>query len=758
MPHFPQKYFYSLCFALVFLISGLYVGQAQDTLNRRPTIGLTLSGGGAKGIAHIGVLKVLEKAGIQPDYITGTSMGSIIGGFYALGYPADTLEEFILSQNWDRVLSDQIPLNEVIFEEKDFFENHLFEFSFKNFKLQSPSGLIRGQQVSSALSRLALPAYKIHNFKDFPVPFQCVGADILNGKPVVLDKGYLPDAMRISMAIPSVFTAVETDTAIFVDGGLIRNFPVQEVKDMGADIVIGVYTGGKMNEAEGLSSFGGILEQSGMLLSIYDKKQQMPLCDLYIEPELEGYEVQNFKQADSIIARGERTALLYFDQLKQLADSVNALGPAPTRKTLPSVKRLFVDSVRIRGTGNLSEFEITENFRIKPGHTTSLDEIEEAINELYGTNYYYKVTYSIRHEDSRNILTLHCDVRPKAILRFTVNYDSYLKAGLSFNYTLRNFLLPASRLVLVGKVAENYRASINYQKYFGLNRKSALSFTMAMTQNEFPIFRNGFINETFRTEDFMIDIRLQRRLGRNCMIGVGGQSEKVSFRPIVSAVPNFEKLRYNNFNLTGFFELNTLDRNILPRQGTKLQLDVKLVNNKSTIFSSNGLPNGEVEEKAHDFMSYNKFSFLSKSWIKISKNVSVTISPFAGLVWNSEIPFGDFFLIGGPEILTNRSIPFYGLETNEFIARFALGGGIGVHYFWKENLLLAFDTNVGKFLPPKNMEDNFPDPEALIGGIGFSVGYDSFLGPVKFTLMHPISLNGNTTPNLTTFISIGHRF
>jgi len=234
--------------------------SGQDT-PKRPKVGLALSGGGAKGIAHIGVLKVMEEAGLKPDYISGVSMGSIVGGLYATGYTADSLEKIVRSIDWDLMLSDNIPENKVIFLEKRYFNNNILSLPVTKNKILLPAGLIRGQQIESTLSRYAWPAATISDFSKLPIPFMCMGTDISTCRNVEIKNGYLADAMRASMAVPSIFTPLRIDTILFVDGGMIRNFAVQEVRDMGADIVIGSYTGGKLYSGDELNSITGLMSQ-----------------------------------------------------------------------------------------------------------------------------------------------------------------------------------------------------------------------------------------------------------------------------------------------------------------------------------------------------------------------------------------------------------------------------------------------------------------------------------------------------------------
>lgn len=187
---------------LMLLLTGVQL-QAQE---ERPKIGLVLSGGGAKGLAHIGALKVLEEEGIVPDYITGTSMGSIIGGLYAIGYTAEELDSIVNSVSWTSLLSDQIPLSSVSPQEKEDYNRYQVEFNITREGLEIPSGLVRGQKISELISRLSWHMADIQSFDDFPIPFRCVAADLISGNQYVFDQGNLTTALRASMSIPSVFS------------------------------------------------------------------------------------------------------------------------------------------------------------------------------------------------------------------------------------------------------------------------------------------------------------------------------------------------------------------------------------------------------------------------------------------------------------------------------------------------------------------------------------------------------------------------
>jgi NTE family protein len=293
----PKKTALILCiFPIFYILHPIYIKAQQVQV--RPRIGLVLSGGGAHGIAHIGVLKVMEEAGLRPDYITGVSMGSIIGGMYSLGYSTDSLQKIFNNINWKLVLSNKIPENKVIFLEKYHFSNSAVSLPLSLKKVVLPSGLINGQQVENTLSFYAWPAADINDFSKLPIPFLCVATDIITYTEVVLKSGYLPDAIRASFSVPSVFTPLKIDSLILLDGGLIRNFAATEAKEMGADILIGSYVGFHGHKAEQLQSVSGIMEQIGMFRSLSDFENEKKLVNVLIKPETEGFSIFSFENTD----------------------------------------------------------------------------------------------------------------------------------------------------------------------------------------------------------------------------------------------------------------------------------------------------------------------------------------------------------------------------------------------------------------------------------------------------------------------------
>jgi len=733
--------------------------MAQDTLQhpRRPKVGLVLSGGAAKGIAHVGVLQVLEEAGIVPDLITGTSMGSIIGGLYAMGYPADTLTKMMRMQDWDKVLSDKIPLDEVVFEEKPFFENQLLELPLEKWKLKMPGGLIHGQQIASLLNRLTLPASHIDDFNRLPIPFSCVGADIIRGTSIPLNRGYLQDAMRASMAIPTVFTPIQRDSFLLVDGGLVHNFPVLEAKQMGADIIIGVYTGARRADEAKLSSLTGIVAQSVFLLSIQDADAQMPLVNIYIEPDLTDYAAQDFKKAEAIYTQGEQAARAQFAVLKNLADSLNQLAPPPVIQSLQPVHTVWIDYIEVEGNRQFSKTEIVGEFGLQPKTYVTPQELDKAINKLYGTNRYEKVDYRLRQTDGKNTLVILCQEKSPVLLKAALNYDSYSEAALLLNYSYRNLLFPASRFLATGKLAENYRLHFSYLKYINPTQTTALFANWQLNRDQVPVQSMPGRQDNYRLTNALLEIGLQKRLNRNVLIGLGLQRESLVFKPLTGTEIPFDRLLYQNWNLYAFWQLHILDRNIFPTKGSQLHLEIK--NLRSNHFEVENFMATEPPESVFAFEPYTKLTFYNRNLIRLHRWASVQVNPFLGIVLNPNNTFGDFFLVGSPEILNCRALPFHGLDANELTAQFAAGLDVGYQHFLKRNWLLSFNTNGGFFQRPKALrnERSTDRPQALLGG-SVSLGYHSFLGPVRATLSLPFYSEVPLEEGLRFFVTLGHRF
>lgn len=278
-------------------------GKAQEKLIR-PKIGLTLSGGGAKGLAHIGILQAIDSAGLKIDYITGTSMGSIMGAMYAVGYSGDSIEKLSRPLDWNLLFSTAPQLDAIGIEEKNEYEKYALEVPFVDGKFKIGQGIIEGQELWLKMSEVFEPVYNITDFSKFSIPFKCMGTDLETGNAVEMDHGNIVTAIRASMAIPSVFTPVKYDDKLLVDGGVVNNFPVLDVKKMGAEYIIGVNVGSGLLKANELHSALDILLQIGFFKDAAGFEAHKSQCNLLITPDIKNYSAGSFGAADSILATG----------------------------------------------------------------------------------------------------------------------------------------------------------------------------------------------------------------------------------------------------------------------------------------------------------------------------------------------------------------------------------------------------------------------------------------------------------------------
>ena len=352
-------------FALFLLLFGF------NQLSSQPKIGLTLSGGGAKGLAHIGILEAIDSAGLRIDCITGTSMGSIVGSLYAAGYSGKEIEKIARDLDWNFLFSGKPSIRNVNIDEKTEFDNYAIEVPFQKGKFKISSGIIEGQELWLKFQELFLPIYDIKDFSKFSIPFKCVATDISTGKAVVLDQGELVTAIRASMAIPSVFTPIDYKDTKLVDGGVVRNFPVRDVKAMGADYVIGVNLSQGLLQAKDLNSAIDILYQIGFYKDADDFQHERKLCDVLIEPHLEKFNAASFSSADSIIRIGKETGNSYYPAFKKLADSLRSIYPdyKPIKNRLPQTKHVTVDSIRITGLDRTTRTSFENRLALERGKT-----------------------------------------------------------------------------------------------------------------------------------------------------------------------------------------------------------------------------------------------------------------------------------------------------------------------------------------------------------------------------------------------------
>ena len=441
--------------------------------------GLVLSGGGAKGLAHIALLELIDSLQIQVDYLSGTSMGAVVGGLYATGYSAAEIKEMVRQEDWGRVLSNRLPYDKVDMCEKEDYGTYTLEFPIRRGVPKIPSSLIEGQYLMEVLMRYTFPVRHIKEYDQMPIPLQLVASDAGSGGACVMTSGALPLSIRASLAIPAVFAPAIVDGKLLVDGGLDRNFPVEEVRAMGATFVIGSYTGARLRNAEELEhSSIGVIQQSYALLTKKEVERQVSQVDVMLDfsQALRDYTSADFSQRDRIIALAEAEAHKLLPQLIALKAQQVAQGINYQKRQLVTVS-IPIQQVKITDQrGAPLEQAETEFIRSVIGEDLSLLDsvglLQQRIDMLMGYNRYAQVYYTYESDSTatggNEVNTLHFFVKkkPQALLRVGAYYDPYESANIILNTSLRDLFLSNSHLSAKLAISQYPKLRASYYKWF----------------------------------------------------------------------------------------------------------------------------------------------------------------------------------------------------------------------------------------------------------------------------------------------------
>lgn len=420
----------------------------------RPKIGLVLSGGGARGFAHIGVLKMLDSLEIPIDYIAGTSMGGIIGALYAIKYSGADIEALVSETDWKEVFTDSPERKHLPFIQKKVSGKYQLELGFMGLRPTAPSGLIYGQKISLLFSGLTFPFEGITDFTKLPIPFHCVAVNIITGDQVVLKRGSLAKAMRATMSIPSAFSPVQWGDSLLIDGGVVNNLPVDVVKEMGADIVIAADVGRPLLAPEKLNSAVAVLEQTMGMMGIRQWRKNVELADIYIHPELEGYSLTDFnhEKIKGIIQCGSRAAQTSKTKLDSLIttchlhDNMKYQKDDPPQNQSGTEEKQIIYGISILGNKHLPFRYIYQLLGIKPSDVLDIDKLNRSIMDMYGLGYFENIHYEIEPRGRNRVqLNLYVKELPKQKLRLGLRYDNKYQLVALIAIEGTNMLIPGLR-------------------------------------------------------------------------------------------------------------------------------------------------------------------------------------------------------------------------------------------------------------------------------------------------------------------------
>ncbi len=415
----------------------------------RPKIGLVLSGGGARGFAHIGILKMIDSLHIPIDYIAGTSMGGIGGALYAIGYTGKELEDMAFQNNWMEILSDKPSRSLQPYFQKIENGKYQVELGLQGLVPTIPSGLIVGQRLSLLFSSLTFAYESVNDFDHLPIPFRCVAVDLNTGNEVVIKKGSLAQAMRATMAIPTIFSALTWGDSLLVDGGIVNNLPVDVVKKMGADLVIAVDVGETPSEPKQITNILDVFQQTLSIVGLERWRENVTRADILIQPDLTGFSIADFEndKIKSIVQRGDQAARENLDALQALKDEYMRMSSDEATDSVSSDGRPRIGEIRITGLMSTSEKKIRSNLQVHEGDPLDVPTIEDCLNTMMTEGLCEDAQYEVRPLSDESV-RLNVRIRkPRAPQIFRISVDGHRNLPFGFVYRMLG-VNPGDRLNL----------------------------------------------------------------------------------------------------------------------------------------------------------------------------------------------------------------------------------------------------------------------------------------------------------------------
>jgi len=751
----------SLLFFFLSCASILFGQEINE--NERLKVGVVLSGGGAKGMAHVGVLKVIEEAGVKVDYIGGTSMGAIVASLYASGYSASQLDSIFRNIDFNALIQDDIPRSAKSFYEKEDSERYALTLPFDNFKVSTPQAFSGGQNVYNELVRLLYHVKDVNDFNKLPIPFICIATNAENGEEVLLNMGYLPKAVAASSALPSLFEPTNIDGAILIDGGIVNNYPVQEVKAMGADVIIGSDVQHDLSAKEELSSAIEILEQINNYRTVADMKEKSQRTDIYIKPGISDFSLIDFQSYDAIFKSGVSAANFQIEELQKLSRFQNV--EKETVRTASPTDTLIINRLVIADSlENYSRGYIKGKLRFDLGEKITFEKLQQGINNLSATGNFKTIHYELVHNGLGEDLIMTLSETPnRTFLRLAAHYDDLYKSAALLNITRKNLLMrddvSSLDVVLGDNVRYNFQYYIDKGSYwsFGFNSRfndfeSEIDFALIDTNFELPpglslsninLAVNDFTNQIYVQsvvkEEFAFNLGIEQKLLKYSTrtIGIEDNGDPTPGLKVENGRAVFENSNF--FSAFGQLKLDTYNDRYFPSKGLYFNGQMNFY-----AFSS-------------DFNDNFKEFAIAKARLgtafPILKNLSLNLETEGGFkLGTSQVTSFDFALGGFGNDLINNFVPFMGydflaLPGNSYVKAYGR-----LDFEFARNNHFLFSANFA------NVEDDlfrtgewFTEPN--FSGYGIGYGLESFLGPVQvFYSWSPEGKNSNL------FFSVGYWF
>ncbi|GHV65623.1 patatin [Bacteroidia bacterium] len=743
-----------------------------DSSAERKKVGLVLSGGGAKGMAHIGAIKVIEEAGIPIDFIIGTSMGSIVGGLYAIGYDIKTIDTLARTMDWPFMLSDKVKRTDLYFTEKDDDEKYTVSFSMDNKSKRISSGFVEGQNVQTLLTELTIGYHDSLDFMQFPIPFACISADILTRKEFVATHGSLVQAIRASMSIPGFFSPVRIDSSILVDGGIVNNFPVDIAKSLGVDYVIGVDLQSDINNPAKVQTVIGIIEQMTDILFQNKRLENIALTDVYIHPTLNEFSAASFdKEAvDTMIQRGIEATMLKWDELIELrtrlydtnytsaanatsdtnaenatsatsdtskfdtdteitdstnstdsteitdstkiADSTDSTGNQTERhQRYRKQDSFYIKSLTIQGAEKSTEQWIRKVFGIDKRPLLTPQKINKNVSLLYGTRQFSSISYRLLG-DTIDKLELSVREVTNSTLNFGFRFDFEEMAAILVNTKINGIPFRAASGSLTARLSRSPYIRLDLAIENPTYQKMNLSYMLKF--NDFRLYQKGKDIANLNNWYQMAEIGFTGMVFRSFKGQLGFKFEKFNYDK-----DGVHDVRSGNYFIYyALVQLETLDKRYFPQRGFSFQANYSVYTDNLITYTE-GVPFSTISANLT-----NVFPFYSRLHL---------ITTLQGrIVTGNDDVFSYRNFMGGMTDgrYMDQQIAFNGLGHIEVFDNILLVGRLNLRQrLWSQHYI----SLTGNYAFSRNDFQDFFNHKGILGWtIGYS--YDSPIGPIDFAL------------------------
>ena len=693
---------------------------------KNPKIGLSLSGGGAKGFAHIGVLKVLDSLGVKVDYISGTSMGAIVGGLYASGYTGKEIEKVVMETDFYTIIANEKNRKETTFFDKSV-DKYILNIPVKDGKFNVlPKAISTGQKNIYLLKELFKNVSAINDFSKLPIPFMCIATNLESGKIEIFEQGDLVSSIMASSAFPSLMDPVKINDSLYIDGAMTINYPSKPLKDKGIDIVIGVDLSQGLANRNNLQSAIDILNQVIDFGIQKETKNQYQYTDVNIHPDLTGMTATSYDAKRAILDSGYVEAKKYVETLSLLPKRKDELLRVPLNSIYSNVYK--IDSLILENSNIFGKNYVQGKMNLRVPSLQTYGGINQMIDRLYSTNNYRLINYDIVQKNDQNYLKLNVtEDDTRFFLKFGLHYDEVFKTGLLLNATAKRLLFRNSTVSLDVVVGDKPRYYLNYFIDNGYIPGFGV-YASGMSLDLRDIGSNVYENwNWFRNEAFIQSVWRDK-------YAIGGGISHDYYEGKFT----WESSHSNNHNFINpyaFIKTDTQDNTSFPTKGLFLYAEGKVLD----------LLNKEQEGRTFQLKISSQINFPLNSWL------TYRVGLFGGVTVGDEISSFYQYRIGGLfEQNVGNFVKFQGYEFGQLHSKNLLTASNTFQFNFSKNYYVDAHLSIGNLFNDIKVDDILHISES---SAGITAGYKSPFGQIKLNYSRSLNRNNNILS-----VILGHWF